>query len=85
MADPSKAPEREPRDWLGVFRYSRRAIELVWTTSRGLTIALALLTLVGGLLPAAAAWIGKHIVDAVLAAIDVRTSGLEPDLRPVIG
>ncbi|AFY44394.1 ABC transporter ATP-binding protein [Nostoc sp. PCC 7107] len=53
---------------LSVFRYSGRAINLVWTTSRGLTIILATLTLVAGLLPAAIAYIGKLIVDAVLLA-----------------
>ena len=35
-----------------VFQYTRRALELVWTTSRPLTIGLALLTLVAGVLPA---------------------------------
>src|SRR3546814_18697589 len=54
--------------FLGVFRYSRRAVELVWSTSRGLTVALGLLTLVAGLLPAGVAWIGALIIDAVVAA-----------------
>lgn len=54
---------------LGVFRFSRRAIELVWTTSRPLTFALGALTLIAGALPAAVAWVGAHIVDAVVAAI----------------
>ncbi len=49
-----------------VFRYSGRAVSLVWTTSRLLTILLATLTLVAGLLPAAIAYIGKLIVDAVI-------------------
>ncbi|MBE9206031.1 ABC transporter ATP-binding protein [Nostoc sp. LEGE 06077] len=56
------------RQSLSVFRYSGRAINLVWTTSRGLTMTLATLTLVAGLLPAAIAYIGKLIVDAVLLA-----------------
>ncbi|QEA39318.1 ABC transporter ATP-binding protein [Pistricoccus aurantiacus] len=51
------------------FRYSRRALALVWDTSRGLTIGLALCTLVAGVLPAVAAWVGKLIVDAVVAAM----------------
>ncbi len=51
-----------------MFRYSTRALELVWSTSHALTIALALLTLVAGLLPAGVAWIGAQIVDAVIAA-----------------
>ena len=43
---------------LGVFGYSSRALELVWTTSRPLTVTLALLTLAAGILPAAIAYIG---------------------------
>jgi ATP-binding cassette subfamily B protein len=58
--------------YLGVFRYSRRAIELVWQTSRLLTLVLATGTLVAGLLPAAAAWVGQLIVDGVVEAIDTR-------------
>ncbi len=56
------------RGFVGVFRYSRRALELVWSTSRGLTIALGLLTLLAGTLPAGIAWVGAQIVDAVVAA-----------------
>lgn len=56
------------RQLFAVFQYSGRAVELVWTTSRALTVALALLTLVAGLLPAAIAYIGKLIVDAVVLA-----------------
>src|ERR1700687_4211565 len=54
--------------FFGVFRYSRRAIELVWDTNRALLLAMALLTLAAGLLPAAVAWIGAQIVDAVVSA-----------------
>jgi ATP-binding cassette subfamily B protein len=56
--------------FFGVFRYSRRALELVWGTNRALTIALGLLTLAAGILPAGIAWVGAQIVDAVVAAID---------------
>ncbi len=59
-----------------VFQYSGRAIELVWTTSRTLTIILAILTVVGGLLPAAIAYVGKLIVDQVVLASQ---SGLESE------
>jgi ATP-binding cassette subfamily B protein len=55
--------------FLGVFGYSRRALGLVWTTSRGLTIALAVLTLIAGVLPAVIAYIGQLIVDGVVAAM----------------
>jgi len=57
------------RGFAGVFRYSRRALELVWTTNKALSVALGLLTLAAGMLPAAVAWVGALIVDAVVAAI----------------
>jgi len=58
--------------FLGVFRYSRRAIELVWQTSKPLTLALAALTLLAGVLPAGAAYVGQLIVDGVVAAMAER-------------
>lgn len=61
------------RQYLGVFRYSQRAIGLVWQTSKPLTLVLAGATLVAGLLPAAAAWVGQLIVDGVVAAIQADT------------
>lgn len=57
------------RGFLGVFAYSSRALELVWTTSRPLTLAFAVLTIIAGTLPAAVAYVGSLIVDAVVAAI----------------
>src|SRR5688572_9811555 len=56
------------RGYLGVFRYSRRALALVWTTSRFLTIGLALGSVIAGLLPGAMAWVGKQLVDTVIHA-----------------
>ncbi len=57
------------RRFLDVFRYSRRALELVWSTSKRLATVFALLTLIAGVLPAAVAWIGQLIVDGVVAAM----------------
>src|SRR5688572_9407208 len=57
------------RGFVGVFAYSKRALELVWTTSRPLTIAFGVLTLIAGALPAGVAYVGALIVDAVVAAI----------------
>ena len=65
----SKTTPNLTRGFFGVFGYSRRAMELVWTTSRQLSIALAVLTLIAGALPAAVAFVGALIVDAVVAAI----------------
>ncbi len=67
-----------------VFRYGRHAIELAWTTSRGLCTALALLTLVAGVLPAGVAWVGAHIVDAVVGAIRAFAVDGRDALRPVL-
>jgi ATP-binding cassette, subfamily B, bacterial len=58
------------RSWLGVFAYSRRALALVWSTNKTLSITLALLTLIAGVLPAGVAYIGAQIVDAVIHAAD---------------
>jgi len=57
------------RGFFGVFRYSRRALELVWSTNRTLTVTLALLTLLAGVLPASVAFVGSLIVDAIVAAM----------------
>jgi ATP-binding cassette subfamily B protein len=44
-------------------------MQLVWTTSKPLTLGLVALTLVAGALPAGVAYVGARIVDAVIAAI----------------
>jgi ATP-binding cassette subfamily B protein len=72
------------RSLLGVFAYSSRALSLVWTTNRALSIMLGLLTLVAGVLPAGVAYVGAQIVDAVIHAADLhRHSGATP-LAPVM-
>lgn len=68
---PIAAPKNNvDKNMLGVFRYSRRAIALVWETSPSLTVGLAIATLIAGTLPAAMAYVGQLIVDAVLASIE---------------
>ena len=69
------------RQSLSVFRYSSKAFTLVWNTSHALTVALAALALVGGLLPGAVALIGKLIVDSVVVA---NRSGLTIDRQTAI-
>ncbi|MFC5437694.1 ABC transporter ATP-binding protein [Rhodanobacter umsongensis] len=81
-AEPVESTELT-RSFLGVFRYSGRALELVWSTSRALTIALGLLTLTAGLLPAGVAYVGAHIVDAVVNASRSWTASGHASLRPV--
>lgn len=69
--DSADAPGGAVGRWLtrvgSLAQSTRRAVTLVWETSRPLTATLALLTLVGGLVPAAMAAISRHIVDAVVA------------------
>ena len=56
------------RDTLQLFKYSGRAVGLVWDTSRSLTAFFAVLTLAGGIIPAGVAVMGKLIVDSVVNA-----------------
>jgi len=64
----------------GVFRYSRKAIELVWETSPALTICLGILTVIAGVLPAAIAYVGQLIVDAVVDQIGNTSQSVRPIL-----
>ena len=68
-AAPAEGDSITLQGFFGVFRYSRRALELVWSTNRTLTLSLALLTLIAGILPASVAYIGSLIVDAVARAM----------------
>ncbi|AMD00868.1 ABC transporter ATP-binding protein [Halomonas chromatireducens] len=70
--------------FFGVFRYSRRALALVWQTSRPLTVGLAVCTLVAGILPAVAAWIGQLIVDSVVDAMAHHRDTGEVEWWPVL-
>jgi len=52
-------------------------MQLVWSTSRIMSVALALLTLIAGTLPASIAFVGARIVDAVVAAMQSSTHDIE--------
>jgi ATP-binding cassette subfamily B protein len=75
---PPGAEKATLRGFFGVFRYSRRALELVWSTSRNLTLSLGALTIIAGVIPAGVAYVGALIVDAVVAA--ARAGGEDPAL-----
>jgi len=68
----------------GVLRYSRRAVALVWSTNRQLTLWLTFFTLAAGLLPAAAAWVGKLVIDAVVLQMGTFSSGAPAVYGPVL-
>jgi ATP-binding cassette subfamily B protein len=84
LASLTRGLARRVGESFGFWRYSRRAVALVWSTSRPLTLTLAVLTVLAGLLPAGAAYVGKLIVDAVVAALAAQTAGVSPDYAHVL-
>jgi len=81
MSPPTSETSSSPLSgFFGVFRYSRRALGLVWETSRWMMLGLALCTLVAGVLPAVAAWVGQLIVDGVVNAMEAHQAASEPSL-----
>lgn len=79
MSDPPPAGVRPPL--AEAARLGGRVVALAWSTRRRLTLGLAAAALAVSLLPAAAAWVGKLIVDGVVLA---ERSGLPADRREVI-
>lgn len=61
----------------------RRAFGLVWDAHKPSAIAMLGCTLVGALLPASQAWVGKLIVDAVVNAINTK-AGAEAGLQAIL-
>ena len=84
MAAPGDKPVVPMESFLGVWGYSKRAIALVWSTHRGLTVTLGLLTVCAGVLPAAVAWVGQLFIDAVVAAVAAYQADGAADYWPVL-
>lgn len=57
--------------FFSAFKYSGVALGIVWETSAALTLVLAVVTIVGGVMPAAIAYVGQFIVDSVIAAVQL--------------
>lgn len=74
MAQPSSrrrpAPPESPafRQRIAAVRYLPPFVKLIWQTDRTLTVAMLLLRLARAFVPVALLWIGKLIIDAVVAA-----------------
>lgn len=69
MANANSAPKPSLRaQYGGLFQYTSRAFALVWATGKRLTLGLAALSALSGVLPGAIAWVGKHLIDAILLA-----------------
>jgi ATP-binding cassette subfamily B protein len=56
------------RDRLKALRYISPLLKMVWQTNRGLTLTMVVLRLVRAFIPVATLWVGKLIIDAVIAA-----------------
>jgi ATP-binding cassette subfamily B protein len=66
--DREKPGERPTfRERVHALRYVPKLLRLVWETHRGLTVTMGLLRLVRSFVPIATLWIGKLIIDGVVA------------------
>lgn len=84
VSQPVSPSNKMLKNFFSVFKYSRRALELVWSTSKPLTVGLTLLTLIAGVLPAVAAYLGQLIVDEVVSSVAINAQGRTVDYQPVI-
>ena len=74
---------RQAREFWSALRNTPEAFRLVWSASRAAALVGIGLTLVAAVLPAAQAWAGKLIIDAIVSAVE---QGLDPasGLRQVL-
>jgi len=73
------------RRFFGVFKYTKRALQLVWDTDRPLSMFFGAVTVIAGALPSLVAWIGARIVDSVVSAGQAHAAGMPIDIKPVVG
>jgi hypothetical protein len=66
--DEARGLKARLKDAASIFRQFPGTFRLVWEANKRLTLAVALLTLGAAMLPAALAWVGKLIIDGVVAA-----------------
>lgn len=76
-------PEPEPglRERLTALTHLPPLFKMVYQTNRGYTIAIVLLRVVRASVPLALLWVGKLIIDGVVAAIAAHSSGAAIDWR----
>lgn len=71
MTDEAQHHDHVPTPgWRDIVRYARQALGLVWRTSPRLAIQIGLVSLFIAVSPALIAYVGKLLIDSVLAAID---------------
>src|SRR5947207_15388506 len=67
-----------PPTWgerLAALKYVPPLLKLVYQTHRGYTVTILALRVVRSFIPLAVLWIGKLIIDGVIAAMQVRAAG----------
>lgn len=78
------APERTWREQLRALRHVPRLFRMVWQTHRGYTLSIALLRVGRALIPLVVLWIGKLIIDDVVALSGAWRAGSTIVWRPLI-
>jgi len=73
-----------PRQFFGVFKYSQRALQLLWSTSKTLSFVLAFCTILAGILPSGVAWVGARIVDSAYWATRALANGQPMDVMHTV-
>src|SRR5207249_3576217 len=75
---PLSGPDGNPPTWserLQALKYVPPLLKLVYQTHRGYTVAILTLRALRSFIPLAVLWIGKLIIDGVIAAMQVRAAG----------
>ncbi|HXG63464.1 MAG TPA: ABC transporter ATP-binding protein [Blastocatellia bacterium] len=69
---PARQDRKDPtwRERFAALRYIPPLLKLVWQTHRGYTLAMIVLRLLRAFIPVATLWVGKLIIDTVVAALD---------------
>ena len=78
LGPPWSGPDGKPPSWgerLAALRHVPPLLRLVYQTHRGYTVAIMALRLVRAFVPVAVLWVGKLIIDGVVAAIGTAASG----------
>src|SRR5260370_25204455 len=73
------------REQLAALQYVPRLVRLVFQTHRGYTVAILLLRILRSFIPLAVLWVGKLIIDGVIAAAATARAGGVPDWRHLAG
>src|SRR3954462_14799498 len=76
------ARDGKPPTWserIAALKYVPPLIRLVYQTHRGYTVAILALRVVRSFIPVAVLWIGKLIIDSVIAGVAAVHAGAPPD------